>query len=442
MSSHSSSSNFQAHQWNQLACSSGRCTSNEHSSAGPRRGRHLQARRTAGGTCNDRTVQLCSHGATAVDPLQLNDPWLSTKGTLPIHPSGLKGQDDPLVALETRVIETVLAKIPAKPASMEVDEGSNGRLDVIGRRVQELTDGQFHLHAMFQEQSTAQGSQINDLRSQANRLEVAVSDQNTQIGLFQNQFRAQLEQQQGQLDSLFQQQMSRIEEILKKPRHEWRCLITWYPCLCGREWFQQGLSQILTWFFVVGLVLRILFQQRLQLVWIHWLSLSLSCFACWMQPHSFAFTKSLHHMCVSTSKKDKQFFPRGWKVWFFLILMFRVGEAANPGPSPAGNETWSFGIYNPSGLTSKMDQVAHLPGQVRVASETHLTKLGVDKFKQGISSLGSPYQYIIPGCPWVQLMWAFFQGFWWCHSCLPDHWHMISHQTFLKAAGSKFQEFA
>lgn len=169
---------------------------------------------------NDRTVQLCSHGATTVDPLQLNDPWLSTKGTLPIHPSGLKGQDDPLVALETRVIETVLAKIPAKPASMEVDEGSNGRLDVIERRVQELTDGQFHLHAMFQEQSTAQGSQINDLKSQANRLEVAVSDQNTQIGLFQNQFRAQLEQQQGQLDSLFQQQMSRIEEILKKPRHE------------------------------------------------------------------------------------------------------------------------------------------------------------------------------------------------------------------------------
>lgn len=79
--------------------------------------------------------------------------------------------------------------------------------------------------------------------------------------------------------------------------------------------------------------------------------------------------------------------------------MFRVGEGANPGPSPAGNETWCFGMFNPSGLTSKMDQVAHLPGQVWVATETHLTKLGVDKFKQGICSLGSPYRYIIPGSP-------------------------------------------
>ena len=38
---------------------------------------------------NDRTVQLCSHGATTVDPLQLNDPWLSTKGTLPTWVGGL-----------------------------------------------------------------------------------------------------------------------------------------------------------------------------------------------------------------------------------------------------------------------------------------------------------------------------------------------------------------
>jgi len=73
---------------------------------------------------------------------------------------------------------------------------------------------------MIQEQGSSHGGQLHELRNQASRLEVAVGDQSTQLGLFQNQFRAQLEQQQGQLDSLFQQQMSRIKDILKRQRHE------------------------------------------------------------------------------------------------------------------------------------------------------------------------------------------------------------------------------
>ena len=167
-----------------------------------------------------KTVQLCSQGAQLIDPLQANDPWASSKGHSSIIPSGLRGSADPLVALENRVIESVMSQLPAKPESMEVDDCSVGRIDVLERRVQELTEGQQQLQAMVQDQGSSHGAQLNELRSQTGRLEVAIGDQATQLGLFQSQFRHQLEQQQGQLDTLFQQQMSRIEEILKKPRRE------------------------------------------------------------------------------------------------------------------------------------------------------------------------------------------------------------------------------
>ena len=127
-----------------------------------------------------------------------------------------------------------------------------------------------------------------------------------------------------------------------------------------------------------------------------------TCFACFYREW---FTVVQHlpkskHSCIHLNcASSKGLLHKGWMTWMVLILMFRVGEAANPGPFPAGQETWSFGLFNPSGLTSKTDQVAHLPGQVWVAAETHLTKHGVDKFKQGIRSLGSPYRFVVPGSP-------------------------------------------
>ena len=167
-----------------------------------------------------KTVQLCSQGAQSIDPLQVNDPWASSKSASSSLHSSLRGPNDPLVALENRVIESVMSQMPARPEAMEVDDGSAGRIDVLERRVQELTEGQQQLHVMIQDQGSSHGTQLTELRSQTGRLEVAIGDQATQLGLFQSQFRHQLEQQQGQLDTLFQQQMSRIEEILKKPRRE------------------------------------------------------------------------------------------------------------------------------------------------------------------------------------------------------------------------------
>ena len=89
--------------------------------------------------------------------------------------------------------------------------------------------------------------------------------------------------------------------------------------------------------------------------------------------------------------------PRS-RFWFVFVVMLtccRVGEASHPGPI----ETWSFGIFNPSGLNTKLDHVAGLPGDVWIASETQLTQHGLRKFRQGLRALQSPLRNMVPGAP-------------------------------------------
>jgi len=75
-----------------------------------------------------------------------------------------------------------------------------------------------------------------------------------------------------------------------------------------------------------------------------------------------------------------------------------VGEASHPGPGdPPG--LWTFGIANPSGLNSKVDQVAHMPGDVWILSETQLSVTGIGKFTKGLRALKSPWVGIVPGAP-------------------------------------------
>lgn len=79
---------------------------------------------------------------------------------------------------------------------------------------------------------------------------------------------------------------------------------------------------------------------------------------------------------------------------------FRIGEALNPGPEKMGlNQTWSLGIFNPSGLNSKVDQCAFLDGDVWLISESHLTDFGLHRFKKGMKQLQSEFSYFVPGFP-------------------------------------------
>lgn len=167
---------------------------------------------------SNKTLQLCTNVVpqAKVDTLQLHDPWedahkkRSAGGLAP-------GLPDPVVALEQKVVESVLAKLPK--ANMEVDSAANedamiARVDLLERKVNELHDGQCRIQAVVTEQGKQHGHQIQ-------RLETAVSDNVAKLGSFQNQFQKQLEQQQSQLDGLFKRQMEKLEDLLaKKARRE------------------------------------------------------------------------------------------------------------------------------------------------------------------------------------------------------------------------------
>jgi len=93
---------------------------------------------------------------------------------------------------------------------------------------------------------------------------------------------------------------------------------------------------------------------------------------------------------------------RGGFQWLLWVLVWcglsRIGEAAHPGPN-TGSQTWSFGIANPSGLNSKVDQVAHQEGQAWVFSETQLSKQGFWSFREGMQCLQTKWKYLVPGAP-------------------------------------------
>lgn len=156
------------------------------------------------------------------------------------------------------------------------------------------------------------------------------------------------------------------------------------------------------------------------LLFCRWFGDLCACFACWISRDSddvnrvsIAVSNLFRLQCVEQSRtpgrRQTSKLPRvqgkcthsGFWLGVFLILqVLRFGEASHPGPGYQND--WHFGIFNPSGLCSKTDQVAHMPGEVWVASETHLTKSGVVKLRAGLRSLKSPYRYIVPGHPCEQ----------------------------------------
>ena len=79
-----------------------------------------------------------------------------------------------------------------------------------------------------------------------------------------------------------------------------------------------------------------------------------------------------------------------------FVSSFRIGEATNPGPP---EDVWSLGVFNPSGLNSKVDLVSNMDGDIWLGSETHLSQVGFGKFRAGLRSLGSSFQSVIQGAP-------------------------------------------
>ena len=73
-----------------------------------------------------------------------------------------------------------------------------------------------------------------------------------------------------------------------------------------------------------------------------------------------------------------------------LVCCARIGEALHPGP-------FRIAAINPTGLNTKQDVVAQLPPGIYAVSETHLAKVGIQRFRAGIR-LSSSFNFI-PGAP-------------------------------------------
>ena len=90
------------------------------------------------------------------------------------------------------------------------------RLRLLESQIQGIQDNQGKLHAMMCEQGQQQQAQITVLQGQHVKLEKTVADGSANLVKFQQTFQNQLEQQQSQLDTLFQKQMDKIEDLFQK----------------------------------------------------------------------------------------------------------------------------------------------------------------------------------------------------------------------------------
>ena len=156
------------------------------------------------------TVQLRTASQSSSDPLQINDPWAAClkQGSGVQKPVAI----DPIEVLEKKLLDSVVAQLPAAtpPSALQT------KVDELEMKVAAIADSQAHVQGLVQEHSQQHQQQMA-------HLEAAVCDQSNKLIGFQQQFRAQLEQQQGHLDGLFQQQLSKIEDLIsgnKKPRRE------------------------------------------------------------------------------------------------------------------------------------------------------------------------------------------------------------------------------
>ena len=142
------------------------------------------------------TVQLCAHtgNATASDPWLEHDPWkkYDKARTVPVS-----SEAPALKELEKRLEESLLNKIPQQPQDMDV-EGTETRMTQLEQQVQTLMQQHRDLEVKVADNHAAATAQVHSLQ-----------------GHMQTQFEAQGRQMQ----TMMEDQMSRIEAILARKPH-------------------------------------------------------------------------------------------------------------------------------------------------------------------------------------------------------------------------------
>ena len=387
---------------------------------------------------------IAAQGDKGIDILQVNDPWeQAVNRGIATGPKAACKASDPVEVLEQKVVNAVIAKLP--PAAMEVDGRQEdvqlaNKVAVLEQQVQELHSNQTKMHALVTEQGQTQSSQIASLQIQSQRMESAISDQAGKLGSFQVQFKQQLERQQGQLDSLFQQQMDKIEDLFqKKPRTSWGC-----PDGCfspasiwevvRRQFLLQSFSALIILLCAgvlqseVGvlhptcpalprrLVTFLDFAVGAFSVWTlvcclcvlgYWSGAMMVCKHRWVHGFqsrwSFGFgTQPLGVQVEFPSTRGVSAKALSSRWWILLLMICcRVGEASHPGPSEGDGSSWSVGLCNPSGIHSKVSQMNQLEGDVWFVCETHLSQYGVSRFRKGLVASRSEFKHFVHGAPCV-----------------------------------------
>lgn len=83
----------------------------------------------------------------------------------------------------------------------------------------------------------------------------------------------------------------------------------------------------------------------------------------------------------------------GWfAILVFIMQLFRVGEAAVPGPSATSNGKWSLGTINPSGVSGKAAVLNSLSPGIYALSETQLSSRSLPRFKQELEGCRSKFK--------------------------------------------------
>lgn len=141
------------------------------------------------------TVKLCSKDASSstVDPWILNDPWAPAVSLAPSR--GQPSADVALKEFETRLENSILAKLPSPNMDVDSTGEQEARLLALEHQVNALTAGQQQLELKVEDSIVRQDTQYQALHSQVNQ---------------------QMESHGHQMQALFSSQMQQIEALLSK----------------------------------------------------------------------------------------------------------------------------------------------------------------------------------------------------------------------------------
>ena len=106
------------------------------------------------------------------------------------------------------------------------------------------------------------------------------------------------------------------------------------------------------------------------------------------------YSAGLPSRCQSwISGLPRLFVPGRLSCWLLFLALWRLGEAATPGPE------FTIGVANFNGLHNKAFGLAESTVHTWLVSETHLTRGGIHTFQANLRQAKAPYRSLIHGCP-------------------------------------------